>query len=558
MRAQYQMPESVAVLQARTTSSRLPAKSLLPVAGYPLAVLSALRAANKGTEIIVATSNQTEDDALAKAVAEYNITCFRGSLANTLSRFVEALAAYDDTTLVFRLTADNVFPDGHLLSLMESDFIDSGLEYLRCGGKDSGLPYGVSAELTRLVHLREALANATTAFEQEHVTPYIRAKYDASFSYFQHLAKSHYRATVDTLDDYLAVAAVFADDEDPVHTPLLKLIDRLEGGVYQPVVSTAAERFVLGTAQLGMEYGINNATGRPTQPDATQIIRSTIANGAQYLDTARGYLDSEAVIGNALRGGWSERVKVITKLSPLDECPPDAAIETVDAFVKASIYESCTHLGCRLLDTVLLHRAEHIESWNGGVLQSLKSLVNGGVIHRLGVSVQTPDELSLALEHPDLTVIQMPFNILDWRFDSYIPQIQLARERRGLTLHTRSALLQGLLASDDVAKWEAVGIDEPVEIITWLLSQTNKAGASDVPSFCLRYCFSQPWIDGVVVGVENESQLFDNLLFSAEPLTKRCIAKHRRHASKTRFADTQSCKLARHAKVDPCPSKHSI
>jgi spore coat polysaccharide biosynthesis protein SpsF (cytidylyltransferase family) len=114
---------ALVIIQARTNSSRLPGKVLLPIAGLPLVVLAARRAANAGANVIVATSDEPSDDVLAKVLADAGIQCFRGSLENTLDRMVGALAGYDDDILVFRLTADNVFPDGTLLKEMEEDFL---------------------------------------------------------------------------------------------------------------------------------------------------------------------------------------------------------------------------------------------------------------------------------------------------------------------------------------------------------------------------------------------------------------------------------------------------
>ena len=102
---------SVIVLQARTNSSRLPGKVMLPIKGFPLVVLAAKRAGNTGRSVIVATSRETSDDGLVALLQSYGLKYFRGSLENTLDRIVKALVAYDDQTVVFRLTADNVFPD---------------------------------------------------------------------------------------------------------------------------------------------------------------------------------------------------------------------------------------------------------------------------------------------------------------------------------------------------------------------------------------------------------------------------------------------------------------
>ena len=82
----------IVVLQARTDSSRLPAKILLPVAGLPLVVLAAKRAGNTGLKVVVATSLEQNDDELVKILKKYSIPYYRGKLNNTLDRLVKSVA----------------------------------------------------------------------------------------------------------------------------------------------------------------------------------------------------------------------------------------------------------------------------------------------------------------------------------------------------------------------------------------------------------------------------------------------------------------------------------
>ena len=63
---------TIVVIQARTNSSRLPAKVLLPIAGLPIVVLSAKRAANTGLDTIVITSTEESDDILVEKFITYN------------------------------------------------------------------------------------------------------------------------------------------------------------------------------------------------------------------------------------------------------------------------------------------------------------------------------------------------------------------------------------------------------------------------------------------------------------------------------------------------------
>ena len=139
-----------------------------------MVVLAAKRAANNGKRVLVVTSSHESDDLLCSCLQFNQIEFFRGSLDNTLERFIMALSEYEDNTIVHRLTADNVFPDGILVDELEKEFIDKEYEYLICNGSDSGLPYGLSVETFRLASLREAYKLANSKYDLEHVTPYVK------------------------------------------------------------------------------------------------------------------------------------------------------------------------------------------------------------------------------------------------------------------------------------------------------------------------------------------------------------------------------------------------
>lgn len=515
----------VIVLQARTNSSRLPGKVMLPIKGVPLVVLAAKRAGNTGRSAIVATSVEQSDDGLVALLQSNGLKYFRGSLENTLDRVVMALVAYDDQTLVFRLTADNVFPDGALLDEIEDEFLDKSVEYLCCNGEGSGLPYGMSVELTRLRHLREAAKTSTSAHDQEHVTPYIIRKYGAVFfEKYKGLKKGHYRCTVDCLDDYISIQRVFSDVIDPVNESSFELVRRLVHIPLQPFASAPTPKLVLGTAQLGSNYGIANTTGQLNLSQCQQLLKAAIANGVMYLDTASAYGHSEAMIGASLRGGLEGRAKIITKLSPLQDCPQNMFDAVLNAFVDASIYKSCSALSMPKLDVLMLHRATHLTDWNGGVWQRLKEHQASGLIGELGASVQNPVELSTVLNNSDIRYIQLPFNLLDWRWDTIIPAILAIKAKRKLTIHVRSTLLQGLLPSLDDSHWLRANVDEPAPIKAWLANQTHIHQRACIADLCLSYINALKWVDGIVVGMENMSQLIDNINYlNLQPLNESQI-----------------------------------
>jgi len=513
--------KSVVVLQVRTNSSRLPGKVLLPINGYPVAVLAALRAANKGRQVILATSVEKSDDGLVAIFEKYGLKYFRGSLDNVLDRFVGALTSWGDDTMVFRITGDNLFPDGAFIEEVENEFLEKGIDYMGCDGEASGLPYGVSVEVTWLKHLREANSVTLERYDQEHVTPFIIRKFGFSaFEKYKSLRMEHFRCTIDCLDDYFVNQQVFSRVSDPINASTTELIAQLKSSAFQPLGIRPATRLILGTAQLGFDYGIANSDGKPDREVSKEIIKSAISSGVAYLDTARGYGESEEVIGQSLNQGWGGRVKVITKLSALQGCPKEAPPEIVSSFIDASIFQSHRALCVKKIDVLMLHRASYLTDWDGAAWKRLLKLKQEELIGELGVSVQNPEELDIALDNPQITYIQMPFNILDWRWDWIIPKIVKIKSERNLNIHARSALLQGLLISTDERHWNRanVALEDQAEVRKWLIEQVREFDRLNIVDLSLSYVNALPWIDGVVLGMETLEQLKENISYFNQPL----------------------------------------
>jgi spore coat polysaccharide biosynthesis protein SpsF (cytidylyltransferase family)/aryl-alcohol dehydrogenase-like predicted oxidoreductase len=505
---------SIIIIQARMNSSRLPGKVLLPIKSIPIVVLASKRASNTGRKLLVVTSNEKTDDVLCSELEKYKVDYYRGSLDNVLDRFVSAMKDLSDKTIVFRLTADNIFPDGELLDKLEKEFIDLNLKYLNCNGlTKSGLPYGVSVELMRLEHLREASENTSLEYDLEHVTPYIRRTYGENYySHYKDLLLGNYRATIDTFNDYIKIAKVFESIDNPINVSWKDLSKKLKDIDSHVITSNPINKLILGGVQFGLDYGINNSKGKPTISQVKEIINQAAANGVEYIDTARGYGNSEKVLGKVLNSGIQHNFKIITKLSPLNNCAENESKEIIETFVRESVFESCVRLKTNRLYCLMLHRAELLQKWNSIVWKLLVDLRNKNYIQKLGVSVQTPEELDYALGFNEIEVIQIPFNIFDYRWNSSISKIQRLKYKRNLTIHTRSSLLQGLLASEDEQVWAKTHLLNSKIAINWLKLSCKKYQKQSVINLCFAYVRAQTWIDGIVVGMETIQQLRQNLV----------------------------------------------
>jgi len=152
-------------------------------------------------------------------------------------------------------------------------------------------------------------------------------------------------------------------------------------------------------------------------------------------------------------------------------------------------------------------------------LEILIDLCDKNYIQKLGVSVQSPEELDFALGISEIEVIQMPFNIFDYRWNDCINKIESIKNQRKLIIHTRSSLLQGLLVSEEKQLWEKAQSSNPNIAINWL-KEISKKYKKSVIDLCFAYVRSQKWIDGIVVGMETMDQLHQNLLlFDQSKLT---------------------------------------
>lgn len=271
-------------------------------------------------------------------------------------------------------------------------------------------------------------------------------------------------------------------------------------------------KFVLGTAQLGMDYGRVNRTGKPTRQTSISMLRHAIARGVTFLDTARAYGEAEWLIGEALAENWRWQATVITKfdLTGLNE---GAAASDVYARVDAGIEFSCRALGTQKLDTLLLHNWAHRDMWRGAAWQHLREHQAAGKISKLGASVYQPREALAALADTAIQHLQIPTNILDRRWKLLD---QAFARRPDVIVHARSALLQGILAQPAVC-WPSVPRFDAEGCVRKLRTLADTFERDGVADLCLAYVRSLPWIGGVVVGCETMAQVERNIELFARP-----------------------------------------
>lgn len=201
-----------AVIQARMGSSRLPGKVLRQIAGLPLLahVTGRLALLKTAMHIVVATSTESQDDAIVTHCRQSSVACFRGSERDVLARYV-ACAAENDFDHVVRLTADNPFTDIEELDRLAELHVRAGNDYTHSLGE---LPIGVGAELFSRAALVRSEREGHGENHREHVNEYVQEN-PQSFRIGVLTVPPHKRRpdlslTVDTEADY-ALACRVAD-----------------------------------------------------------------------------------------------------------------------------------------------------------------------------------------------------------------------------------------------------------------------------------------------------------------------------------------------------------
>jgi spore coat polysaccharide biosynthesis protein SpsF len=165
----------VAVITARCSSRRLPGKVLRSVQARPMLAhtLERLRSVKRIDEVVIATSVDRSDDAVAEFAAESGAVCWRGSLEDVLGRIHEAADAHD-ADAVIRISGDSPLIDPVIVSTAIALFTEGQAE-LVTNVFPRTFPKGQSVEILSRTALKRLAAEATEGTDREHVTLYAYA-----------------------------------------------------------------------------------------------------------------------------------------------------------------------------------------------------------------------------------------------------------------------------------------------------------------------------------------------------------------------------------------------
>lgn len=193
-----------AIIQARMGSSRLPGKVLKEVNGKPLLLhqIERLKTCRWIDQLLVATTNEQQDNQIVEFCEKYNINVFRGSENNVLERYYKAWEKFGGETIV-RLTSDCPIIDAEIVDETIKYYLNNNFDYVS-NTLERTFPRGLDTEVFSADALKVSYNSAILERDKEHVTPYIYTNPDKfkMGSYKGQTDYSQYRWTVDTEEDF--------------------------------------------------------------------------------------------------------------------------------------------------------------------------------------------------------------------------------------------------------------------------------------------------------------------------------------------------------------------
>lgn len=202
------------VLQARMGSTRLPGKVLMPLGSTTLLGWIVQRLCNLPWRLVIATSNQIQDDAVAHQCEQMSVNCFRGSEQDVLDRYYQCALAYGFAHVI-RLTGDNPFPDTDELQRLVALHLSSDADYTHSFGE---LPVGMGAEIFKFETLENSWREGHAAHHREHVNEFV-IEQPSRFRIVKLAAPASKQApdlrmTIDSREDYRRITGYLSSGVD--------------------------------------------------------------------------------------------------------------------------------------------------------------------------------------------------------------------------------------------------------------------------------------------------------------------------------------------------------
>ena len=255
-----------------------------------------------------------------------------------------------------------------------------------------------------------------------------------------------------------------------------------------------AKQFILGSAQFGNKYGINNPNASKSKKKSLDIIKYAKSSGINTIDLADKYNSYKNIFTNFKLQDWKISMKISSNV--------------IKKYFSKNKFEEfffnmLNHLNKTKIEYLLFHNSSDLLKKNGKkIFKYLLFLKKRGLIEKIGVSVYSPEELNKILKSFKIDVVQLPLNIFDQRFNQ--AKIVKKLKKKRIEVHARSIYLQGLLLSNKKELKKKFFRDNKLLNAWFDFVKRNNINAVNE---CLNFVVKKKFVSKLVVGVNELKHL---------------------------------------------------
>ncbi len=273
------------------------------------------------------------------------------------------------------------------------------------------------------------------------------------------------------------------------------------------LTSKKLNRLGFGSWQLGN----TDFWGYMSVDEGVELVRTAVKKGINFFDTAPGYGAgiSESIIGSATND-QRETIFINTKFGHTADGETDFSVFSL----REQIYESLERLETDYLDSLLLHNPSmDILEGKTNHFEELEKIKEEGLIRAYGVSIDTYEEFRSVLDHIDVDIVEILFNI----FFQDVASLFKEAHQKGISIIVKVPLDSGWLTGkyDEFSEFEGIRSrwdDETIQRRAALVREIKDITQSDVlTKYAISFVLSYPEVTAVIPGIKNIEQLNDHI-----------------------------------------------
>ena len=270
----------------------------------------------------------------------------------------------------------------------------------------------------------------------------------------------------------------------------------------------------LGTAQLGLNYGINNAAGKPDEETAFALLQTACDGGITVIDTSSDYGTSEEVVGKFFKQYKGKKPTIVTKFKIEPDHSKVAPISDVRKNLREQVETSLERLGYSSLPLLMLHRESELFDYGDVLPRELEALKSEKMVDRVGVSLNGCTYVKDVLANDLYEAVQIPLNMMDT--ENVLHGGIDALDQKGVIVFIRSVFLQGLFFRDPDTLPDTGILSRAKEPLRKLRALAQEEGFS-IAQIALTFMRDLAGVNSLVMGAENPDQVKQNIELANAP-----------------------------------------